>query len=459
MYETRTLQEKIKLLLTILIPILITQIGMYLMNFFDTIMAGQAGPYELAGVAIGSNIWLPVFTGLNGIMMAISPIVAQLKGAKQEKEISSSVKQGIYLSIAAALFIGCVGFWVLDPILSLFTIEAEVRHVAKYYLITLGFGIIPLFVFNLLRSFIDALGQTKISMGVILLTLPTNIVFNYMLIFGKWGAPALGGIGAGLASALTYWVACFIIVLIIHRVHLLRIYGIFANWSAPSLKSWTEQLRIGIPIGFAIFFETSIFAAVTFFMTVYDTYTIAAHQAAINFASLVYMMPLSISFALTIAVGYEVGAGRYKAARTYSYLGISLAVGTSVVAGLILYLLDDEVARLYSSNEEVIELTKAFIFYAIFFQLSDGFGAPLQGILRGYKDVNITLMMAFISYWVIGLPSGYLMANFTPLGPFGYWMSLIIGLTAGAVALLFRMLHLQQKKQTHKKCLNENFTP
>ncbi|GGF16675.1 putative multidrug resistance protein NorM [Halobacillus andaensis] len=444
MYETKTLREKIQLFLIILLPILVTQIGMYLMNFFDTIMAGQSGPDQLAGVAIGSNIWLPIFTGLNGIMMAISPIVAQQKGARQEKEISSSVKQGVYLSIAVAIAIGIIGFLLLDPILNLFSIEEEVRYVAKYYLITLGFGIIPLFVFNLLRSFIDALGQTKISMGIILLTLPTNILFNYVFIFGKWGAPALGGIGAGVASALTYWVSCSMIVLVIHKMYPLRVYGIFSTWITPSLRSWYEQLRIGIPIGFAIFFETSIFAAVTFFMTAYDTYTIAAHQAAINFASLVYMMPLSIAFALTIAVGFEVGAKRYEEARTYSYLGISMAVGMSVLAGLILYIFDDSVARLYSSNEEVIELTKSFIFYAIFFQLSDGFGAPLQGILRGYKDVNITLVMAFVSYWVIGLPSGYLMANYTDLGPYGYWMSLIIGLTAGAITLWFRMVQLQR---------------
>ncbi|MFC7062719.1 MATE family efflux transporter [Halobacillus seohaensis] len=445
MYETNTLREKLKLFTVILVPILITQLGMYAMNFFDTIMSGQAGPDELAGVAIGSNIWLPVFTGLNGIMMAISPIVAQLKGAGREKEIPESVKQGVYLAVVLAIIIGGIGLFLLDPILSLFNIDDQVSYVAKYYLITLGLGIIPLFVFNILRSFIDALGQTKISMGIILLTLPTNILFNYVLIFGKWGLPALGGIGAGLASALTYWVAFGIILAVIHKTHPLRLYGIFSKWIRPSFKSWYEQLTIGVPIGFAIFFETSIFSAVTFFMTAYDTYTIAAHQAAINFASLLYMMPLSIAFTLTITVGFEVGAKRFIDARTYSYIGIIMAVGMSVLAGAILYIFDESVASLYSSNEQVIELTTSFIFFAIFFQLSDGFGAPLQGILRGYKDVNITLLMAFISYWLIGLPSGYILANYTSLGPFGYWMSLIIGLTAGAITLLIRMLHLQRK--------------
>ncbi|QAS51785.1 MATE family efflux transporter [Halobacillus litoralis] len=444
MYETKTLREKIKLFTVILLPILITQIGMYAMNFFDTIMSGKSGADQLAGVAIGSSIWVPVFTGLNGILMAISPIVAQLKGAKKDREITYSVKQGVYLAIVLATLIGVIGFFMLDPILSLMDIESEVNHVAKYYLITLGIGIVPLFVFNILRSFVDALGMTKISMFVILLTLPTNILFNYIFIFGKWGAPELGGVGAGIASALTYWVSFCIIILIIHKLTPLKRYKIFKNWMKPSFKEWWNQLRIGVPIGFAIFFETSIFAAVTFFMTAYDTNTIAAHQAAINFASFLYMVPLSIAFALTIAVGFEVGAGRYKEARTYSYMGITLAVMMSIIAGLVLFIFDDTVARMYSSNETVIELTKNFIFFAIFFQLSDGFGAPLQGILRGYKDVNITLLMAFISYWGIGLPSGYLLATYTSLGPYGYWLSLTIGLTAGAVTLLIRMIHLQK---------------
>ncbi|MCA0983969.1 MATE family efflux transporter [Halobacillus yeomjeoni] len=446
MHETRSLREKIKLFTYILFPILITQLGMYAMNFFDTVMSGKAGPEDLAGVAIGTSVWVPIFTGLNGILMAISPIVAQLKGAKNEKGIPFAVKQGSYLAIVLSLIILLTGLLLLDPVLSLLELEPAVRHVAKYYLVMLSIGIVPLFLFNVLRSFIDALGLTKISMFIILVTLPINILFNYVFIFGKWGAPELGGIGAGLASALTYWVSFIFVVLTIHLYPPLKRYRILKDWIIPSWNEWIKQLKIGVPIGFAIFFETSIFAAVTFFMTAYDTYTIAAHQAALNFASFLYMVPLSIAFTLTIVVGFEAGARRYADARTYSYMGILSAVGMAVIAGLILYIFDDSVARLYSSNPKVIELTKNFIFFAIFFQLSDAFGAPIQGVLRGYKDVNITLLMAFISYWVIGLPSGYILANFTSLGPYGYWMSLIIGLTAGALTLLVRMLSLQKKR-------------
>ncbi|WP_404451610.1 MATE family efflux transporter [Virgibacillus necropolis] len=448
MYETSTLKEKLKLFTIILIPILVTQVSMYLMNFFDTVMSGQAGAKDLAGVAIGSSLWVPVFTGINGVLLAITPIIAHLIGAKANHEIAKKVQQGVYLATALAILVVIVGAFALNPILHVMDLEAEVRHTAKYYIIWLVTGIVPLFIFNTLRCFIDALGQTRISMIIILISLPINIFFNYIFIFGKFGVPAFGGIGSGIATALTYWLVCFIAFGILYKMHPFKEYDLFSNWIKPSLVDWWEQLKIGIPIGFSIFFETSIFSAVTLFMSVYSTYTIAAHQAAINFASLLYMIPLSVGIALTIAIGFEVGGKRFAEAKTYGYIGISGGLFIAIFAGLVLYVFNDMVANLYTDNAEVVELTKQFIYYAIFFQLADAFGAPIQGALRGYKDVNLTLITSFISYWVIGLPSGWLLANYTALEPFGYWVGIIIGLSCGAVALLWRLLYLQKKYTT-----------
>lgn len=445
MYETSSIKEKLKLFSNLLFPILITQVSMFLMNFFDTVMSGRVGPEDLAGVAIGSSLWVPIFTGVNGILLAITPIIAQLTGAKATKNISNKTQQGIYLATCLAIIVFLIGTVLLDPILQAMDLEAEVRHIAKYYLITLVIGIIPLFIFNTLRCFIDAIGQTRVSMMIILTSLPINIVLNYIFIFGKLGIPAYGGIGSGIATAITYWLVCIIAIVIILRQNPFRSYGIFSNWVKPSLFAWLEQLKIGIPIGFAIFFETSIFSAVTLFMSVYSTYTIAAHQAAINFASLLYMIPLSVGMALTIAIGFEVGAKRYDHARTYGFIGMSSGLFIALFAGLVLFIFNDYVAGLYNTNPEVVELTKKFIYFAIVFQLADAFGAPIQGALRGYKDVNMTLIIAFVSYWIIGLPSGWLLANYTTLEPFGYWVGLIIGLSCGAIALLFRLLQVQKR--------------
>lgn len=445
MHETFNLKDKLKLFTNLLIPILITQVSLFLMNFFDTVMSGRAGATDLAGVAIGSSLWVPIFTGVNGVLLAITPIIAHSLGAKEIESIAKRVQQAIYLSIGLAIIILIIGFFSLEPILNVMDLENGVRHIAKYYLISLSTGIVPLFIFNTLRSFVDALGKTRTSMMIILISLPLNIAFNYIFIFGKFGVPAFGGIGSGIATAITYWLICLITYFIIYKLHPFQSYRIFQDWAIPSIKAFWEQLKIGIPIGFAIFFESSIFSAVTLFMSVYSTYTIAAHQAANNFASLLYMIPLSVGMALTIAIGYEVGAKRYNHAKTYGYIGISSGIFIAVFAGLVLYIFNDQVAALYNTNPDVIELTKKFIYFAIFFQLADAFGAPLQGALRGYKDVNLTLVIALISYWVIGLPSGWLLANYTRLEPFGYWVGLIIGLSFGAIALLIRLIQLHKR--------------
>ncbi|RDW19843.1 MATE family efflux transporter [Oceanobacillus chungangensis] len=444
MYETLLIRQKVKLFITILIPILITQVSLNLMTFFDTVMSGRFGAIDLAGVAIGSSLWLPISTGINGILLAITPIIAQLTGAKETNKIKKNMHQGIYLSIVIALIVIIIGGLLLTPVLNMLDLESDVSHVAKYYLISLGAGIIPLFIFNTLRNFIDALGQTRLSMVIMLISLPINIVLNYILIFGKLGLPAFGGIGSGIATALTYWLVCFIAMAIIKRLQPFRSFNLFSSWSIPNLSAWWEQLKIGLPIGFAMFFETSIFSAVTILMSVYSTYTIAAHQAAISFASLLYMIPLSVGMALTIVVGFEVGAKRYKDARTFGYIGISGSIFFAILNGVILLVLKEPVAALYNSEPEVIQLTTEFIVFAVFYQLADAFGAPIQGALRGYKDVNMTLVIALISYWVIGLPIGWILANYTRLEPFGYWVGIITGLSCGAIALLWRLLYLQK---------------
>src|SRR5699024_279795 len=180
-------------------------------------------------------------------------------------------------------------------------------------------------------------------------------------------------------------------------------------------------------------------------MSVYSTYTIAAHQAAMNFATLLYMLPLSVGMALTIAVGYEVGGKRAVEARTYSYIGISSGLFIAVFAGLVLFILKEPVESLYNSNPEVITLTKQFIFFAIFYQLADAIGAPIQGARRGYKDVNVTLIVSLVSYWGVGLPTGWVLANYTSLEPFGSGVGFFVGLSTGAIALFVRLLFVQKK--------------
>ncbi|MFJ7469771.1 MATE family efflux transporter [Peribacillus frigoritolerans] len=446
MNQTYTKSQKIRLLFHILIPILITQISMYAMTFFDVMMSGQYSTQDVAGVSIGSSLWTPVYTGLSGILIALTPVVSQLVGSRQSKSVSYSVMQAIYLAVALALFILIIGAFSLNPVLNAMDLEDSVQMVAHDYLIALSLGIIPLFIYNALRAFIDALGQTRISMIITLCALPVNVLFNYLLIYGKFGFPELGGVGSGYATAITYWLIALVAILVVIKINPFSTYQVFTEFFRVSWKEWRALLLIGVPIGLAIFFETSIFSAVTLLMSKYDTVTIASHQIAMNFASLLYMIPLSISMALTIVIGFEIGAARYKDAKEYSWIGISMALTMSLVLSTILFLFREPVASLYTKDHEVMMLTSHFLIYAIFFQISDALQAPIQGILRGYKDVNVTFAMSLVSYWILGLPIGYFFAKFTDMGAFGYWIGLISGLALGAIGLAARLRFIQQVK-------------
>ncbi|MED4695367.1 MATE family efflux transporter [Peribacillus frigoritolerans] len=446
MNQTYTKSQKIRLLFYILIPILITQISMYAMTFFDVMMSGQYSTQDVAGVSIGSSLWTPVYTGLSGILIALTPVVSQLVGSRQSKSVSYSVMQAIYLAVALALIILIIGAFSLNPVLNAMDLEDSVHMVAHDYLIALSLGIIPLFIYNALRAFIDALGQTRISMIITLCALPVNVLFNYLLIYGKFGFPELGGVGSGYATAITYWLIALVAILVVIKINPFSTYQVFTEFFRVSWKEWKALLLIGVPIGLAIFFETSIFSAVTLLMSKYDTVTIASHQIAMNFASLLYMIPLSISMALTIVIGFEIGAARYKDAKEYSWIGISMALTMSLVLSTILFLFREPVAFLYTKDHEVMMLTSHFLIYAIFFQISDALQAPIQGILRGYKDVNVTFAMSLVSYWILGLPIGYFFAKFTDMGAFGYWIGLISGLALGAIGLAARLRFIQQVK-------------
>lgn len=444
MIITNTLGQKAKQFAVILLPILVTQLALSAMAFFDTNMSGKFSSTALAGVAIATSIWIPVQTGLSGILMGITPIVSQLMGARRENKVSYQVIQALWLAVVMALVVLGIGYAVVPSLLDGMRLEPEVRQVALHYLAAISTGIVPLFGYTVLRSFIDGLGQTRVSMAITLLSLPINVTLNALFIYGLWGFPRLGGVGAGVASAATYWIVFLTAVFVIHRLHPFTDFMMFSRLPRVSFKTWKELLTIGVPIGFSIFFETAVFAAVTLFMSSYDTVTIAAHQAAINFASTLYMLPLSICMSLTILVGFEAGSRRMKDARQYAKLGIGTAIALSLIAAVILLLFGRQVAGLYSNEPRVVELIQQFLLYAIFFQLSDAIATPTQGVLRGYKDVNVAFVLAFISYWVIGLPAGYLLANYTSLAAFGYWIGLITGLAAGAVLLLLRLIKVQR---------------
>lgn len=438
-------QDKLHRLLSVMLPIIGTQIATIGMNFFDASMSGQAGAVDLAGAAIGGNIWMPVQTGINGILMAGMPLVAHLLGAGKKDSINVVVKHGLLLAAVFAVCIMLGGIIFMPLLLTHMGLEEEVYHVAIWYLAGIGLGVLPFFLITPLRCLIDTLGYTRLTMKIYMLALPVNALLNYLLIFGKCGLPRLGGIGAGVATGITFWILLGMFVLVLKRLAVFQAYSVL-GFMKPLKAQVLEYLKIGVPMGVSIFMESSIFGVVALFIAKFGTEVIAAHQAALNFSSLIYMIPLSFSLALTIVIGVEAGAKRWQAARDYTAIGLELSILCAAFYISAELLLRGQIAQIYTADAGIMALTVHFLVYAALWQCFDAVAAPIQGILRGYKDVNATFWSGMISYWGICLPLGMFFDYMLQHGPFAYWQSLVIGVLFSAVFLSCRLLWLQKHK-------------
>lgn len=444
MKQQTSIQGKIKTLLSVFLPIFIAQIAFTSTGFFDTVMSGQAGEAQLAGVAVGTNIWSPIFVGMVGVIGGLTPIFAQKYGAGKIEELSALFMQAVYVAVLMTMLVLAIGFAAVDPILSYMSLDAEVARVARGYLIAMGTGVLPIFLVSSIRNYIDAQGYTRISMMITLICVPLNVFVNWLLIFGNWGMPCLGGIGAGVASSVMYWIALVLALGVLRFAEPFKSQKVF-RLPKPNVTAWIDECKTGLPIGGSIFAEMSIFCVVGLLITEYGTSVIAAHQSAINFSSFIYMIPLSIGMAMTILVGFEVGAKRNYDAKLYTRIGGAMAMGIACCTAVGLMSFTEEVAALYTSEAHLLPLLETFLVYAVFFQVSDAIAAPIQGALRGYKDVTMTMIMAIVAYWVIGLPVGYTLAK-SGWDAYGYWIGFITGIAVSAILLFARMRYLQKNK-------------
>lgn len=441
MHQTHNLNQRMRLFISIFLPILIYQLANFSASFVDTTMTGQYDTLHLAGVSMATSLWIPFFDLLIGIVSALVPIIGHHLGQGKKEKIASDFYQFIYLSLGLSLILFALVFVGAPLVLAHLGLEPLVEEVAKNYLWYLALGIIPLLLFSTIRSLFDALGLTKLSMYLMLLLLPLNGSFNYALIYGAFGFPEMGGAGAGLGTSLAYWVLLLISLLVAVKHPKIRSYEL---WKVRPLdkKGLIEGIRLGLPISGTFFAEVVIFSVVGLVMAKFSSLIIASHQAAMNFSNLMYAFPMSISTSMSIIVSYEIGANRHDDVKKFCKLGRLTALGIAGFTFLFLYILRDRVAALYGSDTEFIRMTSVFLTYSLFFQLADTFAAPLQGILRGYKDTQVPFYLGLIAYWGVSLPLGLFLDHFTSLGPYGYWIGLIASLVTSGILFQWRLNRL-----------------
>ena len=449
MYQTHHFKDKFILFLKIFFPILIYQFANYSASFVDTTMTGQYNTMDLAGVSMATSIWNPFFTFLTGIVSALVPIIGHHLGRGKKEEVASDFYQFIYLALGLSVLLLGMVLFLAPTILNHIGLEAPVAAVAVRYLWFLSIGIIPLLLFSVIRSLLDSLGLTKLSMYLMLLLLPLNSGFNYLLIYGAFGVPELGGAGAGLGTSLAYWVLLGISVLVLFKQEKLK--ALHLEKRIPlNMDKIKEGVRLGLPIGGTVFAEVAIFSVVGLIMAKFSSLIIASHQSAMNFSSLMYAFPMSISSAMAIVVSYEVGAKRFDDAKTYIGLGRWTALIFAAFTLTFLYIFRGNVASLYGNDPEFIDLTARFLTYSLFFQLADTFAAPLQGILRGYKDTVIPFYLGLVGYWGVAIPVAMLFDSLTDFGAYSYWIGLIISLIVSGALYRWRLTVIMKRFESRK---------
>lgn len=421
---------------------MIAQLSQTAMGFVDTLMAAQVSAEDLAAVALGSSIWLPLLLSLGGILMATTPLVAQLVGGSQEQRTPAIFQHGnlVALSItliAIALLRNC------SPVLELMAISGTLLIKTQQYLDALSWGVPAILLYQVCRSYCEGFGKTRPIMKISVIALLCNIPLNYIFIYGKLGLPAYGGVGCGWASAIVMWIMAVAAVLYLHNAPQFKHYRLFSDWPRPSAKALLNFLTLGLPIGFTLLIEVSMFSVIALLIARFGDTVIAAHQITLSFTGLIFMIPLSISLALTIRVGQLVGRQQFAAARFAASTGILITCSCAVITcGLILWLAE-QIAGLYTAQSDIVALASSLLMIAAIFQIPDALQVACAGALRGYKDASIPLLMVFTAYWLIGLPVGYTLGLTDLILPAqnaaGFWYSLVLGLSVGAILLASRL--------------------
>ena len=436
-------------LLALAIPVILAQVAQTAMGFVDTVMAGGYSATDMAAVAIGTSIWLPAILFGHGLLLAMTPVIAQLNGSGRRERIAAQVSQGFWLAGFVSILIMVV-LWNAGYIIrSMHNIDPALADKAVGYLRALLWGAPGYLCFQVARNQCEGLAKTKPGMVMGFIGLLVNIPVNYIFIYGHLGMPELGGVGCGVATAAVYWVMFASMLYYVKHAGSMRDIRNTQGFIKPDTAVLKRLISLGLPIALALFFEVTLFAVVALLVSPLGIVDVAGHQIALNFSSLMFVLPMSLAAAVTIRVGFRLGQGSTLEAQTSARTGLGVGVCMAMLTAIFTITLREHIALLYNDNPEVVTLAAQLMLLAALYQISDSIQVIGSGILRGYKDTRSIFFITFIAYWILGLPSGYILALtdlvVDRMGPAGFWLGFIIGLTSAAIMMMLRMRFLQRQ--------------
>lgn len=430
-------------------PVVAAQLAFISMSFVDTVMVGRLGPDALAGVALGHTVFFFFAIVGMGTIQAVGPMVSQAVGARDPTVVARSTRQGLWLSLSLSvptvlLLSG------LEPLLR-WTGQSEVAvDGAMAYLRAVRWGIVPFLGFAALRSFVEGLARPLPVTLIALVGVGVNVGANEVLMFGHFGLPALGLAGTGWASTIVYTCLFGALALLVHRVPPFAEHAVFARLRTPDPEYLSELVRIGAPMGASRGIESSLFTITTVLMGTLSTAALAAHQVALQCAAFTFMVPLGIGMAGSVRVGQAAGRGDETGVRRAGYVAMGLAVAFMGLAAILFLTAPRPIVGLYldlsaPENREVVVLATQLLGIAAVFQVVDGLQVAAHGALQGLKDTRVPMGIALVTYWGIGLSTGFLWGVRGGGGPQGLWWGLVLGLAAASVLLVWRF-HRQGRR-------------
>ncbi|HXE66245.1 MAG TPA: MATE family efflux transporter [Rhodanobacteraceae bacterium] len=421
------------------LPLIAGQLSSVGMSAVDVALAGHYNAHTLAAVAVGANVWVLGLVSAVGVMMALSPSVAQLDGANRRGEIGPLFRQALWLAAGLSIVLW-FGARHSGPLLHWIGVDPALLADVQAFLHALSWGAPGLCGYFALRGLCEGSSWTRPTMLFGLFGLAVLVPLDWIMIYGKFGFPAMGAEGSGIANALALWLQLLAFMAYLKFGKRFRDLNLFARMERPDWHAIRHLLWIGVPMAVTLLMEAGLFVISALLISRLGTVAIDGHQIAINVASVTFMIPLGLALAVTVRVGNAAGRGDAHAVRYAGACGVALTLVTQAVSATLMFAIPHAIAHVYSGDPRVITLAAQLLILAGIFQFSDGIQVVSNGALRGLKDTRMPMLITAFAYWGVGMPIGAWLAFGAGHGVRGMWMGLIAGLTAAAVLLLARWI-------------------